>query len=155
MARYRTLLVGVFDNETQQTVTTMDHPEWETYLAWLAAGNSPDPYEPPQEPEPPPEVAPVPMPAAEITTLAMARNAFVPAYREFAPTTDGINAGRFANEVPSRVGTHKLVSLRYVGMCPIRNTEAWFASAAAAQAVADALTAQARTDSPTFEVVAR
>ena len=48
MARYRLLMIGVYDTLTSHRIIPQSGSLWDTYLAWRAAGNTPDPYVPPE-----------------------------------------------------------------------------------------------------------
>ena len=52
MARYCLLPVGVYDTQDGKRLIPASGQPWDAYQAWLAAGNTPDPYVPPI---PPPE----------------------------------------------------------------------------------------------------
>jgi hypothetical protein len=46
MALYRLLRIGVLRTDTQQRILPQSGDLWMAYLAWLKAGNVPDPYQP-------------------------------------------------------------------------------------------------------------
>lgn len=54
MARYRTLLRGMYDTQESLAITPDDNVRWAVYQQWLAAGNSPDPLPAPVPPTPTP-----------------------------------------------------------------------------------------------------
>jgi hypothetical protein len=56
VARYEQRKVGVWDNDTSTHVTRLSGDAWREYMAWVAAGNTPDPQPPdPPLPDPTPE----------------------------------------------------------------------------------------------------
>jgi hypothetical protein len=50
MALYQLLRIGVLKTDTGQRIVPASGELWQTYTAWLAAGNVPDPYVPPVPP---------------------------------------------------------------------------------------------------------